>query len=59
MSVDLYSFNDVIIKLGRAARLWNGLSIRGHKRKNGARFQNKSKWHGLQNKAKQAYKWGF
>ena len=32
--------NDVIIKLGRAARLWNGPSLRGHKWGNGARFQN-------------------
>ena len=35
--------NDVIIKLGRAARLWNGPSLRGHKWRNGARFQNKIK----------------
>ena len=30
-----------MIKLGRAARLWNGPSLRSHKWKNGARFQNK------------------
>ena len=29
-----------MIKLGRAARLWNGPSLRGHKWRNGARFQN-------------------
>ena len=34
--------NDVMIKLGRAARLWNGPSLRGHKWRNGARFQNKN-----------------
>ena len=28
-----------MIKLGRAARLWNGPSLRGHKWKNGARFR--------------------
>ena len=31
-----------MIKLGRAARLWNGTSLRGHKWRNGARFQNKN-----------------
>ena len=31
-----------MIKLGRAARLWNGPSLRGHKWRNGARFQNKN-----------------
>ena len=36
-----------MIKLDRAARLWNGPSLRGHKRRNGARFQNK-KQNGLQ-----------
>ena len=36
-----------MIKLGRAARLWNGPSLRGHKWRNGARFQNK-KQNGLQ-----------
>ena len=35
--------NDVMIKLGRAARLCNGHSLRGHKWRNGARFQNKTK----------------
>ena len=34
--------NDVMIKLGPAARLWNGPSLRGHKWRNGARFQNKN-----------------
>ena len=34
--------NDVMIKLGRAARLWNGPSLRGHKWSNGERFQNKN-----------------
>ena len=34
--------NDVMIKLGRAARLWNGPSLRGCKWRNGARFQNKN-----------------
>ena len=29
-----------MIKLGRAARLWNGPSLRGHKWRNGARFKN-------------------
>ena len=38
----LKSDNDVMIKLGRAARLWNGPSLRGHKWRNGARFQNKN-----------------
>ena len=48
-----------MIKLGRAARLWNGTSLRGHKWRNGARFQNKNpKW--LANKrCEQAYRWGF
>ena len=32
-----------MIRLGRAARLWNGPSLRGHKWRNGARFQNKYK----------------
>ena len=36
-----------MIKLGRAARLWNGPSLRGHKWRNGARFQNKNQ-NGLQ-----------
>ena len=50
--------NDVIIKLGRAARLWNGPSLRGHKWRNGARFQNKIKW--LANKrTEQACRWRF
>ena len=31
-----------MVKLGRAARLWNGPSLRGHKWRNGARFQNKN-----------------
>ena len=31
-----------MIKLGRAARLWNGPSLRGHKWRNGERFQNKN-----------------
>ena len=31
--------NDVMIKLGRG--MWNGPSLRGHKWRNGARFQNK------------------
>ena len=35
--------NDVMIKLGRAARLWNGPSLRGHKWRNGAKFQNRIK----------------
>ena len=35
--------NDVMIKLGRASRLWNEPSLRGHKWRNGARFQNKIK----------------
>ena len=39
--------NDVVIKLGRAARLWNGPSLRGYKWRNGARFQNKNQ-NGLQ-----------
>ena len=30
-------------KLGRAARLWNGPSLRGQKWRDGARFQNKRK----------------
>ena len=48
-----------MIKLGRAARLWNGTSLRGQKWRNGARFQNKNpKW--LANKrCEQAYRWGF
>ena len=33
-----------MIKLGRAARLWNGPSLRGRKWRNGERFQNKTKW---------------
>ena len=36
-----------MIKLGRAARLWNGPSLCGHKWRNGARFQNKNQ-NGLQ-----------
>ena len=32
-----------MIKLGRAARLWNGPSLRGHKWRNGAKFQNRIK----------------
>ena len=40
-------FDDVMIKLGRAARLWNGPNLRGHKWRNGARFQNKNQ-NGLQ-----------
>ena len=43
-----------MIKLGRAARLWNGPSLRGHKWRNGARFQND-----LQTNAQQACRWGF
>ena len=35
--------NDVIIKLGRVAHLWNGSSLRSHKWRNGTRFQNKIK----------------
>ena len=38
--------NDVMIKLGRAARLWNGTSLRGHK------------WGGLFQKNKLGYKCG-
>ena len=38
--------NDVMIKLGRAAHLWNGPSLRGHKWRNGARYQD-----GFHNKA--------
>ena len=34
-SVRLKFDNDVIIKLGRVARLWNGPSLRGHNRRNG------------------------
>ena len=40
-------FDDVMIKLGRAARLWNGPNLRGHKWRNGARSQNKNQ-NGLQ-----------
>ena len=43
-----------MIKLGRAARLWNGPSLHSHKWRNGARFQ----W--LANKCSgQACRWGF
>ena len=48
-----------MIKLGCAARLWNGPSLRGHKWRNGARFQNK-KLNWLANKrTEQACRWGF
>ena len=43
-----------MIKLGRAARLWNGPSLRGHKWRNGAGFQNC-----LQTNAQQACRWCF
>ena len=49
-----------MIKLGRAVRLWNGPSLRGHKWRNGARFQNKIKW--LASKRTEqacSCKWGF
>ena len=36
--------NDVIIKLGRVARLGNGPSLRGHNRRNGGGGQHKTKW---------------
>ena len=35
--------NDVMIKLGRAARLWNGTSLRGHKWRNGDKIEMASK----------------
>ena len=52
--------SDVMIKLGRAARLWNGPSLRGQKWRNGATFQNKTKWLPKQNSgAGQACRWDF
>ena len=50
---------DVIIKLGRAARLWNRPSLRGHKWRNGARIQNKIKMACKTLNAEQACRWGF
>ena len=50
--------NDGNVKLGRAARLWNGPSLRGHKWRNGARFQNKiKKW--LANKHRTSLQMGL
>ena len=48
-----------ISKLGRAARLWNGPSLRGHKWGNGARNQNKIKMACKALNAEQACRWGF
>ena len=38
-----------MIKLGRAARLWNGPSLRGHRWRNGAKISKQNKM-GFQNK---------
>ena len=43
-----------MIKLGHTVCLWNGPSLRGHKWRNGVRFQN-----GLQTNTEQACRWGF
>ena len=48
-----------MIKMGRAARLWNGPSLRDHKCGNGARFQNKIKMACANKGTEQACRWGF